>query len=93
MKLNIIEKIGGTTLKTVAINSGVVADASWSTLYDATETLISSVAATSSTNGYNVAFHTLPNSRVWLINQWNQRIGVNTYGERQFVRVILPDAG
>lgn len=93
MKLNIIEKIGGTTLKTVAINSGVTGDATWSTIYDATETLVSSVTATSSTNGYNIAYHTMPNSRVWLINQWNQRIGVNTYGERQFIRVIIPDAG
>lgn len=90
MKMNVIEKIAGTTLKAVAVNSGVTPDACWSALYDKTETLISSVTATSSGNGFYYAYHSLPNSDTWLINQWAQRVGVNTYAERQYVRVILP---
>ncbi|CAB4170003.1 hypothetical protein UFOVP1082_49 [uncultured Caudovirales phage] len=93
MRINIIEKIGGTTLKTTAVNSGVIADACWSVLYNKAETVISSVTAASSGNGFYFALHALPNSRVWLVNEWCQRVGVNTYAERQFVKVILPDAG
>lgn len=90
MKMNIIEKVAGTTLKAVAVNSGVTPSACWSALFDKTEVLISSVTATSSGNGFFYAYHALPNSDTWLINQWCQLIGVNTYAERQYVRVILP---
>lgn len=90
MRLNIIEKIGGTTLKATAVNSGVAPDACWSSLYDKSDNLVSSVAATASGNGFYYAYHALPNSDCWLINQWAQRVGVNTYAERQYVHVILP---
>lgn len=93
MRLNIIEKIGGTTLKSTAVNSGIVPDACWSSLLSKTGALVSSVTATSSGNGFYYAYHALPNTACWLVNEWSQRIGVNTYSERQYVHLILPDVG
>ena len=58
-----------------------------STLINAEEALVSSMAAVSSGNGYYYAPHTLPSSKQWLINRWFAVINANTYVRSQFVDV------
>lgn len=88
---NVIEKIAGTTLKPTWVNSGVTPGSICSTLRDKDETLVGSVTATSSGNGFYYALHQLPNSACWLINEWIAGIATNTYVDRQFVRVVKPE--
>jgi hypothetical protein len=82
-----IEKLAGTTLKVTFVNSGATVSPISSALYNAAESLINSVAATSSLNGFYYALHLLPGSAQWMVNEWRGTINANTYVERQFVRV------
>lgn len=87
MRPAVIEKLAGTTLKATFVNSGATASPISSALLDTTDTLINSVAATSSGNGFYYALHLLPNTAQWLVNEWKATIAVNSYTERQMVRV------
>ena len=48
---------------------------------------MSSVAATSSGNGFYYAPMVAPSSYPWYVNQWIAVINANTYVSRQLVRV------
>jgi hypothetical protein len=87
MRPPVIEKIAGTTLKVTFVNSGTTASPISSALFNASEVLVSSVAATDSLNGFYYANHLLPGSAQWMINEWRATIAANTYVERQFVRI------
>lgn len=89
--LGTIEKEAGTTFKATWCSSGAVASPILSTLRDASETLVSSVAATASGDGRYYAFHSLPNSPQWLVNEWIATVNANTYVSRQLVRVVKPE--
>lgn len=89
--LNVIEKLGGTTLKATWVSSGDLASPISSALFDRNETLVGSIAAVSSGNGFFYAVHLLPNTRGWYVNQWIGVIGANTYIDRQLIRCTMPE--
>lgn len=92
MGINIIERVAGSTLKSTWVNSGVTANPISSAILDRNETLINSVAATSSGGGFYYALHALPTTpNVWYVNQWIAYIGANTYVDRQFVKATRPE--
>jgi hypothetical protein len=84
---NVIKGQAGDTLVATWVNSGAAPSLIVSTLLDAQESLVSSVAAVSSGNGFYYAPHTLPSSKQWLINRWFATINANTYVRSQFVDV------
>jgi hypothetical protein len=87
MRIPILETIGGNTLRLTWVSSGDTASPISSALYDGAETLISSVAATSSGNGFYYAPMRLPTSMPWYVNEWIAVINASTYVSRQLVRV------
>jgi hypothetical protein len=82
---NIVETIAGTTIKLTWISSGTTASPIISTLIDKSETLVSSVTATSSGNGHYYALHLIPNSQAWYVNEWWAFVNPNTYASRQLL--------
>jgi hypothetical protein len=88
MRPAVIEKLAGTTLFVTFVNTGATASPISSAVLDKNETLVNSVAATSSGNGMYYATHLMPGSAQWLVNEWKAVIAPNTYVERQFVRVF-----
>jgi hypothetical protein len=89
--INTIEVIAGSTIRVTWVNEGSVALPISSALFDNEETLVHSVAAVASGNGYYYADHPVPNSACWLVNQWIAVINANTYRDRQFVHAVLPE--
>lgn len=87
MRIPILETIGGNTIRFTFVSSGDTASPISSALYDGSETLVSSVAATSSGNGFYYAPMVAPSSYPWYVNQWIAVINANTYVSRQLVRV------
>jgi hypothetical protein len=87
MRPAVIEKLAGTTIKVTFVNTGNTAVVISSALYDTNENMVDSIEGISSGNGMYFAVHLLPNSPQWLVNEWNAYIGVNSFRERQFVRV------
>ncbi len=86
-----IEVIAGTTLRATFRAVGVTASPIISTLYSGSETLVSSVAATSSGNGYYFAPHLIPNSAAWYVNKWFAYISPDTYVSAQYIRARKPE--
>lgn len=92
MRVNIIEKIAGTTIKVTWVNSGVTVSPLSSALLDRNEALVHSIAASSSGDGFYYALHPLPTSPgQWYVNQWIGVINANTFKERQLVKAIFPE--
>jgi len=87
MRFAAIEKLAGTTLKVTFVNSGATAAPISSAILNRDETLINSVTASDSGNGFYYALHLLPNSAQWMVNEWRATISANSYTERQMVRV------
>lgn len=86
-RVNVVDVIAGTTLKTTFVNSGAAADFIGSALRDRSETIVNSVAAVSSGNGFYYALHAIPNSAQWFVNEWVSVFTANTYVNRQLVHV------
>lgn len=93
MRINFFEDIAGTTFRATWVSSGVTPGLISSALRDSAENIISSVQGISSGNGFYYAFHTLPTSPGWFINEWTALIGINqnTYIKRQFIRGVFPE--
>lgn len=91
MKIPITERIGGTTIRVAMVSSGAVGANAWSAIFDKNESLVNSVTAQSSGNGFYYALHTLPKSNAWYVNEWGMILNANTYVDRQFVRAVLPE--
>ncbi len=70
------------------VSSGAVAGTISSALIDRNETLVSSIAATSSGNGFYFANMTMPGSAQWLVNEWRATINGNLFIKRQFLQVL-----
>ena len=87
MRIPIIETIGGNTIRFTWVSSGDTASPISCALYDGSETLISSVAATSSGNGLYYAPMRVPTSMPWYRNEWIAVVNANTYVGAQLVRV------
>lgn len=86
MRINTVEVIAGTTIRTTWVSSGVAASPICSALLTGSETVVHSVAAVDSGNGHYYAVHPVPSSGGWYVNRWLASIGVNTYENRQLVR-------
>lgn len=88
MLIPVKNTIAYTTERVTWVSSGAVAGTIASTLRDRNETLVSSMAATSSGNGAYYALMTMPGSSCWLVNEWVTVINANTYVQRQFLHVL-----
>ena len=100
MRIPLIERVAGTTLKVTWVNSGTSPGPISSSIFDRGETLIHSVSATASGDGLFYAYHFLPTSLsgpspnlYWLVNQWVAVLNANTLTDRQFIRVERPEVG
>jgi hypothetical protein len=85
--------IAGSTIKLTWVNSGVTPSSIAATLRDKSESLISSMAASSSGDGQYYAIIRHPGSAQWVVNEWIAVINGNTYVNRQFGRVITGEVG
>lgn len=90
-RIGIVEEFVGSTLRTTWINSGATASPISSALYDSSNTLISSVAQTSSGDGHYYADIALPMTPGWFLNEQIGVISANTYRRFQYVRVVWPE--
>lgn len=71
------------------VSSGAVPGSISCALKKWDETLISSVAATSSGNGLYYAVMAHPGSKQWVVNEWRAVINGDLYIERQFGEVKM----
>jgi hypothetical protein len=90
MRLNAIVDFVGSTIRVTAVNTGATISPLHSALFDASGTLINSVAATSSGNGHYYADHLLPTSPAHYVNMVQGVVGVNTYRRYQLVEAREP---
>jgi hypothetical protein len=92
MRIPVVDVIAGTTLRTTWVSSGMVPTSILSSLRSGSETLVHSISAVSSGNGFFFALHPVPISGGWYINEWVAQVGVNTYVNRQLVRAVRLEA-
>lgn len=90
-RMNVLERIGGTTIRFTLVNSGVIPTAIVSELLDRNDAVVGTATPVSSGGGAYYALHTLPNTRAWYVNRWWSTINANTYQARQFVRAVYPE--
>ena len=83
----IITEFIGSTLRSTFVCSGATASPIYSALFDKSEQLVNSVAATSSGDGHYYADLALPNSAQWMVNKWSGVINANTYVRFALVHV------
>ena len=92
MRIQTVECIAGTTIRTTWVSSGVTAAPICSALRSGSETLVHSAGAVDSGDGHYYALHPIPTSGGWYINEWVAQVGVNTYVNRQLVRAVRLEA-
>lgn len=91
-RLNVVEVLAGTTIKTTYTNLlKLNPDSACSILVTGSETVVSSVAAVSSGGGQMYALHTLPNTSCWYVNRWHTRSGISTYVAAQYLKALVPE--
>lgn len=91
MPLNVLTEFAGGTLRTTWANSGTTASPISSALFDKSNTLVSSIAQTSSGNGFYYADLIVPNSAGNYLNKQVGVIAANTYVRWQILRVLAPE--
>lgn len=89
MRIDITERIAGTTIVQTAVASGGSINPLSFQLLSGSETLINSTAGVSSGNGFYYGLHLLPNSEAWYVGQMTGVINTNTYIARQLIRARL----
>lgn len=87
MRIPIVEVVAGDTIKFTMVSSGDIANPISSALYDGAESLVSSMAAVSSGNGFYYANMAVPSSHAWLVNEWRMTIAGVDRVSRQMIRV------
>lgn len=87
MKPKVIVDYVGSTLRATLVCSGATISSLSAALRDRSDTLVTSVAATSSGNGFYYADLPLPNTPQWLVNEWIGVISANTYRRFALVEV------
>lgn len=92
MRINTIECIAGTTIRTTWVSSGVAPGAISSALISGSETLISSASAVDSGGGHYYGLIDVPTSGGWYINEWIATINSRPYRNRQLVRSVRLEA-
>ena len=90
MKWSVYERIMGTTFKGTWVNSGANPSQITSALIDRTGTVVASIAAISSLNGFYFSLHTLPNTPGPYVNEWRAWVNSYPYVDRQLVRSLNP---
>jgi hypothetical protein len=80
--------LAGATKTLTLIDSGTVPDSVSCALLSSNETLINSVAATSSGNGHYYAVVEHPGSSQWVVNEWRTTVNGHLYKLRQFGKVM-----
>lgn len=83
----VITEYVGSTLRTTFVCSGATVSPIYSALFNGSEQLVNSVAATSSGDGHYYADLSLPNSAQWMVNKWGGVINANTYVRFALVQV------
>lgn len=91
MPLPVLTEFAGGTIRTTWINSGATASGLSSSLWDKDNTLVSSIAQTSSGNGHYYADLAVPSSAGNYLNKQVGVIDANTYVRWQILRVIAPE--
>lgn len=86
-----VEVIAGSTIRLTFRADGASASPISSALFSGSETLVSSIAAVSSGNGYYYALHDVPSTPAWYVNRWVAFISPNTYRAVQYVRGVTPE--
>jgi len=86
-KPRVVTEFVGSTLRATFVCSGATVSPIYAALYDKSEALVSSVAATSSGDGHYYADLALPNSPQWMVNKWSGVINANTYVRFALVQV------
>lgn len=92
MRIPTVEVIAGTTLRSTWVSSGIIPSQITSALRTGSETVVASVTATSSGNGFHFALLPIPTGGGWYINEWIAIIASNTYVDRQLVRATRLEA-
>lgn len=87
MRVNVFDKNVGDIFKATWVSSGGNPSTISSALIDKNQTVISSLTGVSSGNGFFFAFHQLPNTPAYYVNEWRANVGGNNYVNRQLVRV------
>jgi hypothetical protein len=86
MRIDVIEKVAGTTImQTVVASGGTISPLSFQ-LLSGSETLVNCTAGVASGNGHYYGMHLLPNSEAWYIGQMLGTINTNSYVARQLIR-------
>ena len=83
----IITEYIGSTLRATFVCSGATISGGYSCLRDGSNSLVTSLAATSSGNGHLYADLPLPTSAQWMVNEWGAIINTNTYRRFALVEV------
>jgi hypothetical protein len=83
----IVTEFIGSTLRATLVCSGATISSAYSCLRDRDNTLVSSLAATSSGNGHMYADLPLPVTPQWMVNEWGAIINTNTYRRFALVEV------
>lgn len=86
MRINVLERIAGTTIMQTVVNSGGTISPLSFQLLSGSDTLVSSVAGVASGNGAYYGLHLLPTSEAWYVGQMIGVINTNTYVARQLIR-------
>lgn len=86
MRINVLERIAGTTFMQTVVNTGGTISPLSFQLLSGSETLVSSTAGVASGGGAYYGLHLLPNSDAWYVGQMIGVINTNTYVARQLVR-------
>ena len=87
--MTIKRAIVGSPVKFTWISSGDTPNPITHSLFSGSETLINSVAATSSGNGHYYAVVTLPDTPGFYVGEWRATMSGNVYKNRDRIQAVL----
>jgi len=82
----------GNTLKVTWVNSGVTPSAISAAIYNGSDTLVNSVAMTSSGNGHYYSPYTLPNTPGYFVAETLATVSSNPYKDRMRFKAVTGEA-
>lgn len=87
-RVQLPRQIVGGVLRFSWISSGETITSNWLAIYNGPDALVSSQAATSSTNGYTFADASV-STQGFYAAEWNVRVGSNLYKRRDIFEAVL----
>lgn len=78
----------GDTVKITWVSSATVPSSAYAAIYNGSETLVNSVAMTSSGNGHYFANYTVPGSAQWMVAETHVVINSLPYKKRTKFQVV-----